>query len=238
MNITFELSTKSSRECWDKPLQLLTSLLFNGMKTVSGAVGLPGPHRAPAILRGKRAAFYRRPAGVRACAAAYAQLCPTLRPRGLQSLESFRWEYWRGWPFPSPGDLPKPGMTPTSPASSASAGRVVTCAPLGKPIGSPQLVLTLQPSLWRVSPWREQGGLPETSLLSRACLSRVAGRFESCHSYLWLSDFYPPHYVCHDTYPLHWTHQLFRHGAFDGLHWESTLWKTSSLRPCLSRYYL
>ena len=27
-----------------------------------------------------------------------------------------RQEYWSGWPFPSPGDLPNSGIEPTSPA--------------------------------------------------------------------------------------------------------------------------
>ena len=27
--------------------------------------------------------------------------------------------YWSGWPFPAPGDLPDPGIEPTSPVSSA-----------------------------------------------------------------------------------------------------------------------
>ena len=27
-----------------------------------------------------------------------------------------RQDYWRGWPFPSPGDLPEPGTGPRSPA--------------------------------------------------------------------------------------------------------------------------
>ena len=31
-----------------------------------------------------------------------------------------RQEYWSGLPFPSPGDLPKPGMEPRSPALQAS----------------------------------------------------------------------------------------------------------------------
>jgi len=30
-----------------------------------------------------------------------------------------RQEYWSGLPFPSPGDLPDPGIEPTSPASQA-----------------------------------------------------------------------------------------------------------------------
>ena len=40
----------------------------------------------------------------------------SLRPHGVQSMEFSRSEYWRGWPFPSPGDLPNPGIEPRSPA--------------------------------------------------------------------------------------------------------------------------
>ena len=46
-----------------------------------------------------------------------------------------RQEYWRGLPFPSPGDLPNPGIelrTPESPLSPALAGRVSTSEPPGK----------------------------------------------------------------------------------------------------------
>jgi len=39
----------------------------------------------------------------------------------------FCWqEYWSELPFPSPGDLPNPGLEPTSLASLASAGRFFT----------------------------------------------------------------------------------------------------------------
>ena len=41
-----------------------------------------------------------------------------------------RQEYWSGVPFPSPGDLPKPGMEPES---SALAGRFFPTEPPGKP---------------------------------------------------------------------------------------------------------
>ena len=33
----------------------------------------------------------------------------------VQSTEFSRPEYWSGWPFPSPGDLPNPGIKPRSP---------------------------------------------------------------------------------------------------------------------------
>ena len=44
-----------------------------------------------------------------------------------------RQEYWSGLPFPSPGDLPDPGIEPTSPVFPALAGRFFTTAPPGKP---------------------------------------------------------------------------------------------------------
>ena len=43
----------------------------------------------------------------------------------------FSWqEYWSGLPFPSPGDLPDPGIEPGSPALEADA---LTSEPPGKP---------------------------------------------------------------------------------------------------------
>ena len=36
------------------------------------------------------------------------------------SMEFFRQEYWNGLPFPSPGDLPNPGIKPESPAVQAN----------------------------------------------------------------------------------------------------------------------
>ena len=42
-----------------------------------------------------------------------------------------RQEYWSGLPFPSPGDLPDPGIEPGSPALQADA---LTSEPPGKPV--------------------------------------------------------------------------------------------------------
>ena len=54
----------------------------------------------------------------------------------------FRQEYWSGLPFPTPRDLPNPGIEPTSLVSPALAGRFFTTVPPGKPIRlSPQLNL-------------------------------------------------------------------------------------------------
>ena len=44
-------------------------------------------------------------------------------------MEFSRQEYWSGLPFPSPGDLPDPGIKPGSPALQADA---LPSEPLGK----------------------------------------------------------------------------------------------------------
>ena len=43
-----------------------------------------------------------------------------------QSMEFSRQEYWNGLPFPSPGNLPDPGIKPLSLTSPALAGRFFT----------------------------------------------------------------------------------------------------------------
>ena len=68
---------------------------------------------------------------------------------GVQSMEFSRPEYWSGQPFPSPGDLPNPGMEPRSPTLQADA------LPAG-----PQTSLVAQlvkdlPAMWEpgFNPW-------------------------------------------------------------------------------------
>ena len=74
---------------------------------------------------------------------------PTIVPkaeRGLEELEcskvlsllgnesesfSVMSEYWSGWPFPSPGDLPDPGIEPRSSALQADS---LSAELSGKPI--------------------------------------------------------------------------------------------------------
>ena len=48
------------------------------------------------------------------------------------SMEFFKQEYWSGWTFPSPGDLPDPGMEPKTLVSPALAGRFFTTVSPGK----------------------------------------------------------------------------------------------------------
>ena len=46
-----------------------------------------------------------------------AQLCPTL----CDPMDFSRPEYWSGWPFLSPGDLPNPEIKPRSPTLQADS---------------------------------------------------------------------------------------------------------------------
>ena len=68
------------------------------------------------------------------CVLSYVQLLVTPRTVAHQaplSIGFSRQEYWSGLPFPSPGDLPDPGIEPASPAL---AGGFFTTEPPWKPL--------------------------------------------------------------------------------------------------------
>ena len=52
--------------------------------------------------------------------------------QGFSTMGFSRQEYWSGWPFPSPGDLPDPGTEPASLTSPALVGKFLPLAPPGK----------------------------------------------------------------------------------------------------------
>ena len=58
----------------------------------------------------------------------------TVAPQTSLSMGFPRQEYWSGLPFPSPADLPGPGIEPAYPASPALAGGFLTTAPLVRPL--------------------------------------------------------------------------------------------------------
>ena len=76
------------------------------------------------------------------------KLCPTLATpwtvacQAPLSMGFSRQEYWRGLPFPSPGNLPDPEIGPTVPASSPALQ--ADSLPLG-PLGKHIYVLWLSP---------------------------------------------------------------------------------------------
>ena len=75
-------------------------------------------------------AIYRYDAITAAAVAKSLQSCLTLCDlhQAPPSLGFSRQEYWSGLPFPSPGDLPDPGIKPP-----ALAGRFFSTGPPGKP---------------------------------------------------------------------------------------------------------
>ena len=68
-------------------------------------------------------------------------------PRTIQSMEFSRPEYWSGYPFPSPGDLPNPGIEPRSPTLQVDS---LPAEPQGKPkntgVGSLSLLQWIFPT--------------------------------------------------------------------------------------------
>ena len=57
----------------------------------------------------------------------------TIANQAPLSMEFSKQDYWGGFPFPSPEDLPNPGIEPGSPAL---AGGFFTTEPPGKPLSS------------------------------------------------------------------------------------------------------
>ena len=61
------------------------------------------------------------------CDGLVTKLCPTFATPWTVSCQAplsmgfFRQEYWNGLPFPSPGDLPNPGIEPRSPELQANS---------------------------------------------------------------------------------------------------------------------
>ena len=83
-----------------------------------------------------------------------AQSCPTLQlhrllPAWFLCPVGFsRQECWRGLPFPTPGNLPEPGIEHLSPASSALAGGFFSTVLPGEPKASWEKVRNKEESIW------------------------------------------------------------------------------------------
>ena len=80
----------------------------------------------------------------------------TVAHQAPQSKGFSRQQYWSGWPFPSPGDLPDPGVEPRSPA--LRAGSLLT-EPPGKPPQAETPVTVTKDGITRKSEdWGAWGG--------------------------------------------------------------------------------
>ena len=100
-------------------------------------------------------------------------------------MEFSRQEYWSGSPFPSPGDLPSPGIEPTSPALWADS---LPAEPQGKPknIGVGSLSLLQGVFLTQES---NQGLLHCRWVLYRLrCQGSPEGKRDAHIRALWLQD--------------------------------------------------
>ena len=90
-----------------------------------------------------------------------AQSCQTLcHPMNYTVHEEFsRPEYWNGYPFPSPEDLPNPGIEPRSPALQVDS---LPAEPQGKPKRSLEALIYIVKG-WqgiREAPSNYEGGFP------------------------------------------------------------------------------
>ena len=78
------------------------------------------------------------------------QFFATISYQAPQSMEFFRQEYWSGLSFPSPGDLPDPGIEPGSPTLQADA---LLFEPPGKPQWERICLQCRRSKRYGFSPW-------------------------------------------------------------------------------------
>ena len=110
-------------------------------------------------------------------------------PQTIQSMEFFRSEYWNGQPFPSPGNLPNPGIKPRSPTLQAdSLPGELPGEPKNTEVGSLSLLqgtFPTQDSTWGLLHW-QVASLP----------AELPGKPHSSKRYVILLDpineFFPP----------------------------------------------
>ena len=96
-----------------------------------------------------------------------------------------RQEYWSGLPFPSPGDLPDPGIEPGFPALQADA---LTCEPPGKP-GEVKIELKFfQSPMLRGLSLFDLSGSSLVNHSQKACLCVTQREHAQCKQYFSQTD--------------------------------------------------
>ena len=101
------------------------------------------------------------------------------------SMEFSRQEYWSWLPFPSPADLPHPGIEPASPMTPALAGVFFTTEPPGK-LNIYTLLLFI---------YNQQGLLYSTRNYTQYFVITYKGR-ESEKEYIYM-HIWPNHFAVH-----------------------------------------
>ena len=103
-------------------------------------------------------------------------------------MEFSRSDYWSGQPFPSPGDLPNPGLKPKSPALQADS---LPAEPQGKPknteVGSLSLLQGIFPTQglnWGLLHCRRilyqlsyEGSFVGNHILNKVCKKKVIYKY-------------------------------------------------------------
>ena len=138
-------------------------------------------------------------------ACSVAESCPALGDQAPLSMEFSRQEYWSGLPFPTPGDLPDPGIKYASLVSPALAGGFFTIAPPGKPYLPPNLD-TVVGSAWKSSLTKTQALWPEDLEMKLQGTGKYHGVFQREGS-LKGREREKPHKSVYETLclPLNWT---------------------------------
>ena len=100
------------------------------------------------------------------------QLCSTLcntidcSPPALLSTEFSRQEYWNGFPFPSPRDIPSPGNEPRS--SALQEDSLPTEPPMDCSPPAPLSMEFFKQQHWRELPFPLLGDLPDLGIETRS----------------------------------------------------------------------
>ena len=83
-------------------------------------------------------------------------------------------EYWSGLPFPSPGDLPDPGMEPTSLMSPALAGGFFTTTAPWKtsfPLVPKSILFSGCTTVYPFTHWRTSWLTPDLEIMNKAAIN-------------------------------------------------------------------
>ena len=163
------------------------------------------------VFAGKRWSRWHRWASVQHNAwheVLVSQSCPTLcYPMDYSLPGSSRQEYWSGLlPFPSPGDLPNPGIKPASPALQADS---LLSEPPGKPPGCggcPKYICQVWQNEWMKGVGRPSSDSPDSPVCQSVTSHTVVSWWHSPKRYP------DTHVLTLDSHVI-WETEFFRWGV-------------------------
>ena len=108
-----------------------------------------------------------------------AQSCPILCDQAPPPVEFSRQEYWSGVPFPSPEDLPNPGIEPGSPSLQADA---LPSEPPGKTPEAVKVTRLLPIQQGHITPSLQISFSSQSLKFLCTCILKARWQETSCHS--------------------------------------------------------